>query len=77
MKTRTRWKSAVLAGLLALSLLAGCAGTPAHDGAPAAAPDGPRGEVQQETGAPEGALVLAGQGMFSAGGDRDYLGRHL
>ena len=68
MKTRTRWKSAVLAGLLALSLLAGCAGTPAHDGAPAAAPDGPRGEVQQETGAPEGALVLAGQGMFSAGG---------
>lgn len=68
MKTRTKWTSAILAGVLALSLLAGCAGdTP---GAPAAAPEGPRSEARQETETrlPAGALVIKEQGMFSAGG---------
>lgn len=68
MKNRTKWTSAILAGVLALSLLAGCAGdTP---GAPAAAPEGPRSEARQEaeTRFPAGALVIKEQGMFSAGG---------
>ena len=70
MKTRTKLRNIILAGVLALSLLAGCAGTPANDGAPSPAPEGPQSEAQQEPAAqvPEGALVIAEQGMFSAGG---------
>ena len=70
MKKKTKLRNIVLAGILALSLLAGCASTPANDGTPAAVPEGPQGEVQQENGSqiPDGALVIAEQGMFSAGG---------
>ena len=48
MKTRNKWMVPILLGALVLSLLAGCAGTPANDGTPAATPEGPQGEAQQE-----------------------------
>lgn len=70
MKMRTKLRNIVLAAVLVFSLLAGCAGTPANDGTTATVPEGPQGESQQDIGAqvPEGALVIAEQGMFSAGG---------
>ena len=48
MKTRNKWTALILLGALILSLLAGCAGTPANDGTPATTPEGPQGETQQE-----------------------------
>lgn len=70
MKSKNRLTALLLGGAMVLSLLAGCAGTPVNDGAPAAAPNGPQGEARQEAEAqiPEGALVIAKQGIFSAGG---------
>ncbi len=70
MKSKNRLTALLLGGAMVLSLLAGCAGTPVNDGAPAAAPNGPQGEARQEAEAriPEGALVIAEQGIFSAGG---------
>lgn len=70
MKSKNRLTALLLGGAMVLSLLAGCAGTPVNDGAPAAAPNGPHGEARQEAEAriPEGALVIAEQGIFSAGG---------
>ena len=70
MKSKNRLTALLLGGAMVLSLLAGCAGTPVNDGAPAAAPNGPQGQARQEAEAqiPEGALVIAKQGIFSAGG---------
>lgn len=70
MKSKNRLTALLLGGAMVLSLLAGCAGTPVNDGAPAAAPNGPQGEARQKAEAqiPEGALVIAKQGIFSAGG---------
>ena len=70
MKTRNKWTALILLGALVLSLLTGCAGTTANDGTPATTPEGPQGEAQQDAGVqiPDGALVIAEQGMFSAGG---------
>lgn len=66
MKHKFRWTAMIASGVLALSLLAGCGGSPANDGTPAAVPEGPQGEVANEI--PDGALVIAEQGMFSSGG---------
>lgn len=68
MKKRTKLINLVLAAGLALSLLAGCASTPANDGTPVPAPEEPQGEAETGARIPEGALVIAEQGMFSAGG---------
>ena len=42
MKSKNRLTALLLGGAMVLSLLAGCAGTPVNDGAPAAAPNGPQ-----------------------------------
>ena len=70
MKKIKHFSSLLLASALILSLLAGCANTSANDGTPASTPEEPQTEAQQEPTAqlPEGALVIAEQGMFSAGG---------
>ena len=81
MKTHRKWITLILSGALVLSLLAGCAGTPAGGETPGAVPEDPRDEAPQETEVPreetrqdteapvsDGALVIAEQGMFSAGG---------
>ena len=66
MKHKFRWTAMIVSGVLALSLLAGCGDSPANDGTPATVPEGPQGEVENEI--PDGALVIAEQGMFSSGG---------
>ena len=70
MKKMKRIWALLLTAATILSLLAGCASTPANDGTSATTPDGPQGETQQDAGSqlPDGALVIAEQGMFSAGG---------
>lgn len=68
MKKNRRFFALLLAAVMTLSLLTGCADdTP---DTPAEVPEGLQGEARQETGAriPDGALVIAEQGLFSAGG---------
>lgn len=64
MKTKRKLTAMLLSGAMALSLLAGCGATP-----PANTPD-PAPSTSQTAGTdvPEGALVIADQGIFSAGG---------
>lgn len=62
MKHKFRWTAMIASGVLALSLLAGCGDSPANDGTPATVPEGPQGEVENEI--PDGALVIAEQGML-------------
>lgn len=69
--TQTRkWLSLALAGALSLSLLAGC-GSPAasaSSGAASSAPDVSSAQTQESGSAGSDALVIAQQGIFSAGG---------
>lgn len=48
MKKNSRLRKMIFAGVLVISLLAGCAGAPADGGTPAAVPESPRSEAKQE-----------------------------
>ena len=48
MKKNSKLRKIIFVGVFVIALLAGCAGTPANDGTPAATPEGPQGEAQQE-----------------------------
>ena len=48
MKRNRKFRKVILAGILVISLLAGCTGAPTNDGTPAAVPEGPRSEAKQE-----------------------------
>lgn len=66
MKQHRKWLALALAGALTLSLLAGCAGNEAPDtSANSTAPAETEGTVQETD---SGALRIAEQGIFSAGG---------
>lgn len=66
MKQHRKWLALALAGALSLSLLAGCAGNEAPDtSANSTAPAETEGTVQKTV---SGALRIAEQGIFSAGG---------
>lgn len=66
MKQHRKWLALALAGALSLSLLAGCAGNEAPDtSANSTAPAETEGTVQETD---SGALRIAEQGIFSAGG---------
>ena len=66
MKHNHKWLALALTGALSLSLLAGCAGSDTSD---APAGDTDTTETQETTSpADSGALVIAEQGIFSAGG---------
>ena len=66
MKRTRRWLALALAGALSLSLLSGCAGNDTPD----ASASSPTPEETQGTAPQTGpdALVIAEQGIFSAGG---------
>ena len=73
MKHTKKWLSLALAGVLSLSLLAGCSsGTPSSSSSGSSADLSSGGadasQVQEETPSDSGALVIAEQGIFSAGG---------
>ena len=66
MKHINRLFAPALAGALSLALLAGCAGPAQNDAAGAADISQSQAETSPPTGS--GALVIAEQGIFSAGG---------
>ena len=73
MKHTKKWLSLALAGVLSLSLLAGCSsGTPSSSSSGSSADLSSGGadasQVQEETPSDSDALVIAEQGIFSAGG---------
>ena len=69
MKQSRKWIALALAGALSLSLLAGCGNTGTASGSSSAGtPDASSGQTEDTVSRDSGALVIAEQGIFSAGG---------
>ena len=74
MKQTRKWLALALAGALSLSLLAGCSSGPASSDASGSTPDTSAGGAdasqtqQEDPSSSSDALVIAEQGIFSAGG---------
>ena len=66
MKQTRKWISLALAGALSISLLAGCGS--AQGAASSSAPDASSSQTQESGSGSSDALVIAEQGIFSAGG---------
>ena len=66
MKQTRKWISLTLAGALSISLLAGCGS--AQGAASSSAPDASSSQTQESGSGSSDALVIAEQGIFSAGG---------
>ena len=69
MKQSRKWIALALAGALSLSLLAGCSNTGTASGSSSSGtPDASSAQTKDAASSDSGALVIAEQGIFSAGG---------
>ena len=69
MKQSRKWIALALAGTLSLSLLAGCSNTGTASGSSSSGtPDASSAQTKDAASSDSGALVIAEQGIFSAGG---------